>query len=65
MRRDLHNRGVIVMMVVAAIAPAVRARTRAYAGPVQTTWQTVGKHGHDQPPCAVPRVTEFPGSILE
>ena len=41
------------------------AQTRTYAGPFSSNWQTVGKHGHDQPWCVEDDVTKFPnGGIM-
>ena len=40
------------------------AQTRTYAGSVSSAWQTTGKHGHDQPMCAEPRLTALEGGFL-
>jgi hypothetical protein len=47
-------------MVLLLIALPLAAETRTYAGGFSTRWSTVGKHGHDQPLCAEPKITYFP-----
>ena len=52
-------------LLLAAASFSAEAQTRTYAGPFSTNWRTVGKHGHDQPWCAEPTVTNFPnGGVL-
>ena len=52
-------------LLLAAASFSADAQTRTYAGPFSTNWRTVGKHGHDQPWCAEPTVTNFPnGGVL-
>ena len=53
----MRNVRACVALSALIFAVQVHAQTRTYAGSVQTNWKTVGKHGHDQPPCAGWRVT--------
>lgn len=54
----------ILLIAALLVSPAAHAQARTYAGTFSSNWQTVGKHGHDQPWCAEPVVTEFPGGFL-
>lgn len=53
----MRKRTACVAFLTLLFAIRVHAELRTYAGSVQTHWKTIGKHGHDQPPCAPLRVT--------
>jgi hypothetical protein len=59
-----HLRACVALSAL-IFAVQVHAQTRTYAGSVQTNWQTVGKHGHNQPPCAGPRITKVDVGWIE
>jgi len=56
----MPNVRVCVALTALIFAVQLHARTRTYAGSVQTNWKTVGTHGHNQPPCAERRRMALP-----
>src|SRR5687768_11335219 len=51
--------GLVATLLTMLVCAPVAAQDRTYAGSSSSEWKTVGKHGHDQPPCAEPRITRF------
>src|SRR5688572_33397551 len=51
--------GLVATLLTILVSSPMAAQYRTYAGSSSSEWKTVGKHGHDQPPCAEPRITRF------